>query len=99
MNRSRWLLGLLLVAVLGVAGWSWLSHARPIPPILASRNPPAPAVACLGRFEPEGGVLRIAAPYFQSRPSVIAALRVQEGDWVRAGQTIAILDGKPQVEA
>jgi HlyD family secretion protein len=50
-------------------------------------------VACEGRLEPEHGVIKVAAPYYAARPSVIRQLFVEEGDWVRAGQIIAILDG------
>jgi len=49
------------------------------------------AVSALGRLEPEGGVLRIAAastPYAISG-SIITELHVDEDDWVEAGQLLA----------
>lgn len=56
-------------------------------------------VGALGHFVPKNGLLRIAAPYYESRPSVVFHLAVHEGQTVERGQLIAVLDGKPQVEA
>jgi HlyD family secretion protein len=53
----------------------------------------------LGRIEPENGVIHIAAPYLFGRPSLVKELRVKEGDWVRSGQLLAILDGTDQLRA
>jgi HlyD family secretion protein len=48
------------------------------------------AIAALGRLEPKDGVFTIAGP---SRPAiVITKLEVDEGDAVRQGQVIAVLD-------
>ena len=49
-----------------------------------------PAISSLGRIEPEGGVLRLAGP--SGIGAVIMELKVKQGDWVEAGQLIAILD-------
>src|SRR5438270_913541 len=97
-KRSLWL-GLLLA--IGVAGLLLFARMRPAAPTQANSSVTVKesGVAALGRFEPEDGVVRVAAPYFESRPSVVAQLLVREGDEVRRGQPIAILDGKPQVEA
>ena len=65
------------------------------PAAAAPKNP----VACLGRFEPEFGVIKVAAPYYQSRPSIVTSLSVREGDTVRQGQPVAVLDGQAQVMA
>jgi HlyD family secretion protein len=47
-------------------------------------------VSALGRLEPKDGVIRVAGP---SRPAVvISKLLVEEGDHVKEGQPIAILD-------
>src|SRR5690349_15788316 len=47
-------------------------------------------VRALGRLEPKNGIIRVAGP---SRPSVVVGrLAVDEGDRVRAGQEIAVLD-------
>ncbi len=70
---------------------------------LAAQESPAPvgdpSIGCLGRIEPEGGVIHVSAPYFAGRPSLVAELPVKEGDWVQPGQTLAILDSRRQLEA
>lgn len=48
------------------------------------------SVAARGRLQPAGGVIRVAGP---SRPAVVETLHVHEGDWVEAGQAVAVLDG------
>ncbi len=52
------------------------------------------AVSALGRLEPDGGIIRVAAP---STPqavsgSILAELRVSEGDNVKKGDLLAITD-------
>jgi len=57
----------------------------------------ASAVTALGRIEPKDGILRVAGP---SQPSVvIAELRVDQGNRVRKGDVIAVLDSFPIHEA
>ena len=54
-------------------------------------------VTALGRLEPKDGILRISGP---SQPSVVIAdLKVDKGDRVRAGDIIAVLDSFPIHEA
>ena len=50
-------------------------------------------ISSLGRIEPAGGVVRLAGP--SGLGSVIMELRVDEGDRVEKGQTIAVLDSYP----
>jgi len=52
------------------------------------------AVSALGRLEPDGGIIRVAAP---STPqavsgSILAQLHVSEGDYVKKGDLLAITD-------
>lgn len=56
-------------------------------------------ISCLGRIEPKGGVVRVSAPYFEGRPSLVTELHVQEGDWVQEGEVIAYLNNKKPFEA
>jgi len=63
-------------------------------PIAIAQNSSPSDVSALGRLEPEGGVLRIAAastPYAISG-SIITQLHVDEGTWVEAGQLLATTD-------
>jgi HlyD family secretion protein len=63
--------------------------ASPTP--VAAQKKSAAAVSALGRLEPQGEVIKVAPP-----PSLggakVAKLLVREGDFVEAGQVIAILD-------
>jgi HlyD family secretion protein len=102
----KWLLlaaALLLALARPVA--IWMSGPRPASQVAEAANKTEPAqagaraVASLGRIEPENGVIHIAAPYLFGRPSLVKELRVREGDWVRPGQLLAILDGTDQLRA
>ena len=69
-------------------------------PATAQQESPS-RVSALGRLEPAGGIIRIAAP---STPqsvsgSVVAQLHVSEGDDVEAGELLAVTDIKPLYEA
>jgi HlyD family secretion protein len=55
------------------------------------QSPTINAVAALGRLEPQGEVIRLSAPNSQGGVRV-AKLLVNQGDKVRQGQLIAILD-------
>jgi HlyD family secretion protein len=57
------------------------------------------AVSATGRFEPIEPVTHLGAPYMDGHPAMVAELKVAEGDHVRAGQVIAVLAGKAQLEA
>jgi len=56
------------------------------------------AVAALGHIEPQDGVLLVTADYFEGHPQRVRELNVKQGDQVRAGQLLAVLDGKEQIE-
>jgi HlyD family secretion protein len=60
---------------------------------------PRLGVAALGRIQPEDGTtIRIGARSLSGQPSLVAELRVREGDNVAAGDIIAILNSRPQLE-
>ena len=56
-------------------------------------------VSCLGRIEPKNEIIRVSAPYFEGRPSLVRDLRVEEGDWVAEGQTLAVLNRRNSYQA
>ena len=71
--------------------------ARLLSPILLSlllaAQAGADTITCLGRVEPFDGIHVLAGPSgFTGASAVIAELRVEEGDWVEAGQVLAVLD-------
>ena len=69
---------------------------QPVTTVSAPQKPPG--VGGRGRIEPEDGIIVVAAPYFSGRPSIMSALRVKEGDWIRAGQIIGEVDGRIPLE-
>jgi len=98
-RRRVALLGVVVLAALAVGGLIAFPRPDAAPPATADGAPPqAPAaVAALGRLRPKNGVLRIAGP---SRPTaVLGQLLVEEGQTVKAGDVIAVLDTLPQDEA
>jgi HlyD family secretion protein len=60
--------------------------------------PPSNTVACLGRIAPYDGTIKIAARALSGQPSIIARLMVDDGDMVKKGDLIAVLDSAAQLE-
>ncbi|MBD0269472.1 MAG: HlyD family efflux transporter periplasmic adaptor subunit [Cyanobacteria bacterium Co-bin8] len=54
-------------------------------------------MVALGRIEPEGEVIRVSVP--NAADSRVNEIRVAEGDWVEAGQVIAVLQGADRRQA
>ena len=76
-------------------------HALPAVKIAGSEEqaPARRAIACLGRIEPVDGVRVIGARSLSGQPSLVAELGVREGDQVRTGAVLAVLNSKDQLEA
>ena len=77
---------------------SWLLLL--LTPALAMAQDSQQAVSALGRLEPDGGIIRIAAP---STPqaisgSILAELHVSEGDYVTQGDLLATTDSMPLMQ-
>ena len=79
------------------AGHAKATAAAPAVPKETEEKPDA--VSCLGRIEPEGDVIRLAAPYVLGRPPVVESLHVKEGAHVNRGLLLATLAGREQLEA
>ena len=60
--------------------------------------PEIKTVTALGRLEPRGEVIQLSAPS-SAEGNRIEQLLVQEGNWVKAGQVIAILDSRARLQA
>lgn len=93
----------LLVTLLGVLGALGVVYFRgelrsqfpsePTPPIENAPSPQPTAVAALGRLEPEGEVTTLSAPSsLDGTTTRVEQLLIQEGDWLTAGQVVAVLD-------
>jgi HlyD family secretion protein len=92
-HATRLWLSLLVLAAIGAAAAALLFDSPDQPRAAATSREGQPAgVGARGRIEPEDGVVLVAAPYSDARPSIVRDLRVTEGDVVRAGQIIAVLD-------
>jgi HlyD family secretion protein len=100
-GKARWLWLLLLPLAMALATLGMISSARRQQKASASVNPviePA-AVSALGLVEPNGGVVVVNAPYYANGPAIVRELKVREGDWVRSGQVLAVMDSQPLQEA
>lgn len=60
------------------------------------REPVAKSVVALGRLEPQGEVIQLAA---SSQGSRVVQLLAQQGNRVRAGQVVAVLDSYARLQA
>jgi len=85
----------LAIAALGVSTWVVMSRTSS-PPQTASTSATSTkeqtrAISALGRLEPQGEVIKVASPSTLGS-SRIVKLMVKEGDVVKQGQVIAILD-------
>ena len=91
------MLAVLLLVITVASAPFVFKHPQAVLPA-ASPRPPA-SVGCRGLIEPEDGVIKVAVPYFDGGPSIVKELKVKEGDWVKRGEVLAVLDGRGPLEA
>jgi HlyD family secretion protein len=85
---SKWLVPIMLLAI---------SCSKP--PEKPQEPPPRDnSIACLGHVEPVDGISKIAARSLSGQPSIIGRLMVDDGDTVKKGDLIAVLDSSQQLE-
>lgn len=102
-TKSRRWLGIATTATLLVIAGSgygvWRSQsAEPSPVPVVVSQPQISTVTALGRLEPQGEILQLSAPT-SNTGNRVEQLLVQEGDRVQAGQVVAILDSRDQLQA
>jgi HlyD family secretion protein len=98
--KKTLLLAALGLLTLAVSTWMVLRTTSVPPPVRASTPAAAPSgVGCLGSIQPEDRVVVVTAPYYESRPTVVAELAVKEGGLVQKNQTLAVLDSRKLVES
>jgi HlyD family secretion protein len=90
------------IALLGIGGamtynWMRLSSVEQNQPATVT-TPVVQTVTALGRLAPRGEVIKLSAPT-SSQGNRVDRLLVQEGDRVKAGQVIAILDSHDERKA
>lgn len=94
------ILPLILLGTFGtVTLWRSLSPSSQAQPT-ENAAPKAKTVTALGYLEPQGKVIKLAAPSSSSGGnSRVEKLLVKQGDTVKAGQVVAILDSRDRLEA
>jgi len=92
----------VVIAGTAVAVWTMGSASKvgalPTPSARVVAGP-RDAVACLGRIMPEDGIARLSARSLSGQPAIVSALFVHEGDAVRRGQLVAVLDSHDELDA
>jgi HlyD family secretion protein len=101
LSRTLIVLGIASVVTMG-AGLLYFNRSQTTKntPVTVPKIPIAPTVNALGRLEPRGEVIKISAP---SNPggngSRVLQILVEQGEKVKAGQTVAILDSRDRLQA
>ncbi len=99
MRRSQFAVIILAIAVVAalsvfVVRYMSASSAQAVP----APEPPR-GVAALGYIEPEDGSVRLSARSLSGQASIVKELRVKEGDQIRTGDVVAVLDSSSQLAA
>src|SRR6202007_983051 len=95
-----WATSLLILAVMVVAVARQVGESKSAPAAqYDAKWLKTQSVSSLGRIEPEDGLVALGARSLTGQPCIISELRVKEGDYVQAGQVVAILNSKDQLEA
>ncbi|WP_442944646.1 ABC exporter membrane fusion protein [Nostoc sp.] len=76
----------------------WQNYVNPEAQIPATQLPRLKTVTALGRLEPQGKVIKLSAAV-SAEGSRVEKLLVKEGDRVKAGQAIAILNSRDRLQA
>jgi HlyD family secretion protein len=102
-TKGFWFTLVILAGLAAGGAWYFMRNGgvafgrnEPARPIPASTGPQK--IACLGRIEPGDGIVAVATRGIPGQPSVVERLNVHEGDLVRAGSVVAVLDSRAQLE-
>ena len=106
IKTLKWGGAIAIVGVLSALSVWYAMHARNRnpSPAFAAVDPPVAGpgkVSCLGRIQPEDGVIHVAGPYIwgDSHAPRVESLKVQEGEEVHRGQALAVFVGRSNLEA
>jgi len=109
-NKSlKWVVAVAILVVLSALPvWYVLEHRNQVPssgplPLDEPRGVSGETtkVSCMGRIQPEDGVIHVAGPYIwgDSHAPRVESLKVREGEDVRRGQALAVFVGRANLEA
>jgi len=99
LSLSRQILTLVAVTTVAVAGGSfYVMRSRSPQEVAIAAAPQIATVTALGRLEPQGEAIALSASN-SAEGNRIEQLLVKEGDRVKTGQTIAILDSRDRLQA
>ena len=94
-RRMIMIIGIGAISVIGLIGYGF-TQAKTPEPVPVAKPIVAKSVTALGRLEPQGEVIKIAASTSGSR---VAQLLVKQGELVKKGQVIAVLDSRDRLQA
>jgi HlyD family secretion protein len=99
LPKKPWLIGLSLgaIALAGTSAYYTISQVSQPQAQPVVSPAPIKQVAALGRLEPETEVIRLAVPAVLDGDRV-SDLRVKEGETVKAGQIVAVLDSRDRLQ-
>ncbi len=102
LNRRLMLLlgGITLVGV-GFLIYAWSQSIQPRPSVTANATlvpAKSPSISALGYIEPEGETILLSAPAFLEG-SRIDQLLIRQGDLIKKGQAVAVLDNRDRLQA
>jgi HlyD family secretion protein len=97
-QRGVAIVGVVLLGVGGATTYRWMQMASVQEAAAPVTTPVIQTVTALGRLEPRGTAIALSAPT-SSQGNRVERLLVQEGDRLKAGQIIAILDSHDQRKA
>jgi HlyD family secretion protein len=92
------IIGLLIAGGIGIFIFNRFREASAPPKPVVVAPPQVTTVTALGRLEPQGEVIKLTAPT-SNQGSRVEQLLVKEGDIVRAGQTIAVMENRDRLLA
>ncbi len=99
LSRRAILLAAAATALSGAAAYySLLQTAAPGQPVVVPVRTAVTTIAALGRLEPAGEIVRLAAPT-ATEGTRLESLLIKVGDRVRAGQVVAVLDRRERLVA
>jgi len=83
----------------GLGFYVWRSHVAAQAAKTETVVPNVPSVTALGYLEPRGKVIKLSAPMSSGGTSRVDQLLVKQGDVVKAGQVLAVLDSHDRLQA